>query len=240
MPSPTSLRIEPSREEDISRLMQLVIPPFEDMPYCQLVGDTSTPENLEKAGERHIRTWREHATYSHLPVSIKCVHVDPVSSEETIVSTAEWFIYARTRTEKEYTTSNYLLSAAWVTDEEIRSKAQAWRQPVLDGRVRWMGGRPCAVLMYMATDPAFARRGAATMCVQWGLDRCKDLGIPAILEASEEGLPLYRKLGFELMEEREIYDPTTDGMRTTRFMVAWPEGTTEEDKRPALPGYGVR
>ena len=39
-----------------------------------------------------------------------------------------------------------------------------------------------------------------TMCVQFSLDQCKRLGIPALLDASEEGVPVYEKLGFDLVE----------------------------------------
>ena len=32
------------------------------------------------------------------------------------------------------------------------------------------------------------------------MDRCKELGIPAYLEASDEGVPVYEKLGFEKVD----------------------------------------
>lgn len=42
----SNLRVELSREEDIPRLMELVVPAFEDDRYSQLVGDTNRPRNL--------------------------------------------------------------------------------------------------------------------------------------------------------------------------------------------------
>lgn len=82
----------------------------------------------------------------------------------------------------------------------------------------------------MATDKDWRRKGAATACVQWGLDLCKELGILAYLEASEQGAPVYRRLGFETVDEVAC---EVDG-EVARFpaMIWWPPGTKDEDKKP--------
>ena len=230
----SNLRVEPSREEDIGRIMELNMAAFHGFEYMKMTGDT--PENIEAAGQRHIHAWREQTKHSAVPMGIKCVHTDPSTGKETIISSAEWLFYEQPRTEAEYTTPTYLFSAAWVDDTQIRSHAQEWIKPLLDKRIEWLGGRPYAALIYMVTDPAFHRLGAASMCVRWGLERCAAMGIPAILEASDAGAPVYKKLGFE-----EV-DRVSTGLRGQEgapapVMIWWPKDTREEDKKPALPGY---
>ncbi|KAF5640604.1 hypothetical protein F52700_3755 [Fusarium sp. NRRL 52700] len=48
----------------------------------------------------------------------------------------------------------------------------------------------------LATSPKYQRTGIGKRLVQWGLDRCEEEGIPATLESSISGRPLYEKMGF--------------------------------------------
>lgn len=79
-----------------------------------------------------------------------------------------------------------------------------------------MKGQPFALLGWMCVDPAYRRRGAASACVKWGMERCAELGIPAYLEASEEGMKTYKSLGWE------VY--SGDGAEELTFppMIWWP------------------
>lgn len=81
--------------------------------------------------------------------------------------------------------------------------------------------------MWMATDPAFARLGGATKCVQWFIDRCEELEVPAYLEASDAGAPVYQRLGFE------IVDHVDDGDLTFPVMIRWPRSHSDEQRKPA-------
>lgn len=49
-------------------------------------------------------------------------------------------------------------------------------------------------------DPDFQRQGIGKDLVRWGLRRAADLGLMVHLEASPEGLPLYRILDFKIVE----------------------------------------
>ena len=70
------------------------------------------------------------------------------------------------------------------------------------------------------------------MCVKWGLKKCRELGIPAYLEASEEGEHVYKKLGFVEADKIRV---DADGEEATfPAMIWWPPGTTDEDKMPAV------
>ncbi|USW57751.1 Putative GNAT domain, acyl-CoA N-acyltransferase [Septoria linicola] len=232
-----NIRIEISQEEDIQRLMELVLPTFQQLEYCKLAG--LTPENAKAAVERHLEAWREQTRFSNVPMGIKCVHTDPASGQETIISSAEWEFYERERTEAEYVKGPYLVSASWVEDAGTKRRALENVAPLLEKRIRWFAGRPHAALAFMVTDTAFRGQGAAAMCVQWGLDQCKKLGIPAVLEASDAGAPLYKKLGF-VEVDRVPTLTKTPVPRTMPVMIWWPPGTKEEDKKPAMPDYALR
>ncbi|OCK76718.1 hypothetical protein K432DRAFT_305732, partial [Lepidopterella palustris CBS 459.81] len=58
------------------------------------------------------------------------------------------------------------------------------------------------------------RKGAGTMLMQWGMERAAEMGLPAYLEASHEGYPLYKKLGFrdiaELVVKAEVWGGDVD------------------------------
>ena len=228
-----NLHIALSREEDIPEIMRVRIPAFAHIPVETMQGNVDTPEAREAAGQRHLRAWREHREETGRPCDIKCVRTDPESGEETIVAGAEWFIYDRSRSEEKTRRQNYLLSSDWVSPEDGRQeKARSWMKPIIDGRVKWTAGRAHGMFMYMATDPAWRRQGAATMCVQWGLDECGKSGVPAYLEATDEGEKVYRKLGFELVE-RIVLD--VEGVEASfPAMMWWPPGTRDEDKRPLV------
>ncbi|CAK4034948.1 acyl- n-acyltransferase [Lecanosticta acicola] len=225
----STLRVEPALEEDIPRLMEIVAPAFGDFSYSQLIGETNTPSDRNAMGQRQAYAWKEHLKHYKLPIGIKCTHIEPATGSEKIISSANWVIYDRARTEEEYLEPHCLVGADWVQDEKRRERAKSATKSVVQGRIRWMGGRPHGLLMYMATDPAYRRLGAATKIVQWGLERCRELGIPAYLEASDEGAPVYEKLGFEMVDSVYFDD------YQVKVMIRWPPGTKEEDKKPTLP-----
>ena len=58
-------------------------------------------------------------------------------------------------------------------------------------------------LTYIGTDPQHQRHGAATALIQWGLDRCS-ASAPAYLESTLDTVPLYERLGFEVMQRVSI------------------------------------
>ncbi|KAK3697204.1 hypothetical protein LTR37_017605 [Vermiconidia calcicola] len=218
--------VELASEEELPDLVGLIIPTFAHYGLEQLVGNFNTPEGIKAATERHLRAWRDHVEETGRPLGVKCLHQDAASGQETMVACAYWAVFDRPRSPEDMEKVNYLLSGAWLPEEQ-RVMARARLQPVLDMRTKWLAGRGHAILMYMATDTAWRRQGAATAVVQWGLDLCKELGIVAYLEASEEGRPVYQKLGFEVVEEVE-FEPGEVG----RAMIWWPLGTKEDDKRP--------
>ena len=52
-------------------------------------------------------------------------------------------------------------------------------------------------LVQLVTRPFFARQGAATKLLQWGMELARNNEWAIALFAGPVGLPLYRKLGFQ-------------------------------------------
>lgn len=48
----------------------------------------------------------------------------------------------------------------------------------------------------LTVDPKWRRKGIGMMLLQWGFDRAQEENIPAGLESSRGGSPLYLKAGF--------------------------------------------
>ncbi|KAF5021468.1 hypothetical protein F66182_6489 [Fusarium sp. NRRL 66182] len=51
-------------------------------------------------------------------------------------------------------------------------------------------------LCWLAVSPKCQRTGIGRRLVQWGLDRCDEEGVPAVLESSIPAQPVYEKMGF--------------------------------------------
>ena len=60
-----------------------------------------------------------------------------------------------------------------------------------------LGGKPYVLLSILATHPDHHRRGVGAMHLKWGCDLADKLGLPAYLEATPKGKPLYERFGFE-------------------------------------------
>jgi GNAT superfamily N-acetyltransferase len=225
----SNIKIEIAGEDDLPELISIVSPAFQNVPAEVLMFGEPSPQNIANKAAQHLKAWRIHAQESSLPCAIKCVHTDPETGKKEIAGCAEWYTYDREREPERYLAQPHLLGASWMENEADKKKVMEFNQPIIDKHTQWMGGRPHALLRYMTILPSYRRRGLATMCVQWGVDRCRELGIPAYLEASEEGAPVYEKLGFERVDGLEC---SHDGeVFAYPVMVWWPEGM---EKVPAL------
>ncbi|KAK0355215.1 hypothetical protein LTR91_020713 [Friedmanniomyces endolithicus] len=230
---PNNLSIHAARENDMAEITDILLSSFGHMPVEQAMGNVDTPGGRKAMSERHLQAWREHAKETDVPCGIKCVHTDPTTGKQTIVGFSEWFIYANPSISEHHEQANALISGTWVPAEGgQREKVQTALKPTIDTRRKWLQGRKCAVLMYVCVDPAWRRQGAATMCVQWGVRKCSELGIMAFLEATEEGQHVYKKCGF--VEVEKVRCDWDGEVGVFPAMICWPPGTREEDRKPTI------
>ena len=73
------------------------------------------------------------------------------------------------------------------------------------------------------TIPEFRRRGAASLSLQWGIDKADEMKAKAFIEASMEGAQLYEKFGFMT---RDIMDlkkgDMSDDVEWQKFATEYP------------------
>ena len=64
------------------------------------------------------------------------------------------------------------------------------------------------------TDPEHHRRGAGAILIAWGVGKADSAHLPAFLEASPMGKPLYARMGFNQIHE-EVIDLAKYGLEGT-------------------------
>lgn len=173
----SNFHVEVAKEEDIPKLSALITPTFTDVPLEILLGNIDTPEAIAASGERHLRAWREHLEETGKSSAIKCIYTDPSTGREKLATRAEWYIFDKPRSPGNARKWNYLLSGEWLPEEDgQRAKANNGFRPMAQVRIKWTAGRAHALCQYLVTDRHFRRQGAATLIVQWGVDRGRELG----------------------------------------------------------------
>ncbi|GAB7333261.1 hypothetical protein MBLNU13_g04906t2 [Cladosporium sp. NU13] len=73
-------------------------------------------------------------------------------------------------------------------------------------RGRMWQGKPHAVMGLLCVHPGFQRQGMGKELVQWGSRKAAELDLTVHLEASPEGLPLYRSLNETLVVGADQWD----------------------------------
>ena len=57
----------------------------------------------------------------------------------------------------------------------------------------------------IAIDPKYQGRKAGALIVQWGINTGEQAGLPVYFESSPSTVGLYRKMGFELLQETIVH-----------------------------------
>ena len=118
-------------------------------------------------------------------------------SEGRIVGIAYWNFWPKDRTDEELAAEKAADHAEGQPPSADPAFCEAFFGAIDESKKEVLGGRAHILLHILATDPQYHRRGVGAMQLKWGLDEADRLGIPAYLEASEYGAPLYQRWGFE-------------------------------------------
>ncbi|KAK1246094.1 hypothetical protein MKX07_005163 [Trichoderma sp. CBMAI-0711] len=121
---------------------------------------------------------------------IKVVDVDlEAKGEESMIAFSQWFVYSDG-------VKPSLPKRSWGAG----TNPEACDAFFAEMDRRWWDrfeGKSHLYLKLLHTDPDHQRRGAGSLCLQWGTAEADRLGLVSYLEASEEGRPLYEKFGFK-------------------------------------------
>ena len=86
---------------------------------------------------------------------------------------------------------------------------------------KWVDGENMYLMGLLATDPQFQGKGCATMLLKYGLELADREGRKAYIEATSAGLPLYKKLGWVVVDEAEIVNGSKDMPADERRWINW-------------------
>jgi GNAT superfamily N-acetyltransferase len=175
---------------------------------------------MEKSLNKHLKSFREDRD---------CTYVKVIDTDlgGKMIAGAKWRFNEKERDEE---VVRKTLPEPGV-DEEGRPAAQDFYRYL--ARVRWeyMGTKPfsgmlsgatrdCScllittVLHILVTDPEHHRRGAGAMLIRWGTAKADKAQLPAFLEATQVGRPLYAREGFEARHD-EVFDLSKYGAQGT-------------------------
>jgi GNAT superfamily N-acetyltransferase len=217
------LEIHPCDERDLAEFQRIQVAAFYSggQAMTTLLKPSPLPADYtEKSINKHLKSFREDLDVTYLKV------VDTDLGGKMIAG-AKWRINEKERSEEQVRKTLPVPGA----DEEGRPAAQDFFRYL--ARVRWeyMGTKPfccrlreqtlgqihvlkSTVLHILVTDPEHHRRGAGAMLVRWGTARADKAQLPAFLEATQVGRPLYAREGFESKHE-EVFDLSKYGLQGT-------------------------
>jgi ribosomal protein S18 acetylase RimI-like enzyme len=98
----------------------------------------------------------------------------------------------------------------------------------------------------MVTCPEHRRKGYGSMLMKWGMDIANQMGVEVLVEASEQGIHLYKKFGLRTIEkvavDTLVENPSNtwrrfeSDLRGVQFWWMWkPHGGIYEQGKTELP-----
>ncbi|KAF7596798.1 hypothetical protein BBP40_012397 [Aspergillus hancockii] len=183
-------------------IIEDVVP--EDIPKLSDVwfGAFNSPSNQELFPDTPgVHTWWDEANREdllHKPYQ-KYLKVIDSTHPENIVAYGKWDL------EPDECVKRY---PPWHTESNAKL-CNRFFGGIEKQRKRLMGKRKHYYLDMLATNPEYRRRGAASMLVRWGCELADRNGATIYIASSKEGVPLYQRCGFVLLEG---LDDTPEGI----------------------------
>ncbi|KAJ5561976.1 hypothetical protein N7535_003561 [Penicillium sp. DV-2018c] len=119
-----------------------------------------------------------------------------------IAGMATWQVYWRGRTDEE----RQKPWIGWLQGDQ-RERAEGFLEQLWEKREKWIGSNPHVYCHTVAVHPDYQGKGVGARLMQWGVDVAEQLSLPIYLESTVEGVPLYRKLGFQTLSEGIVFKP---------------------------------
>ncbi|KAI9879338.1 MAG: hypothetical protein M1830_008798 [Pleopsidium flavum] len=200
------LELSKASEDDLPRIIHVQFTAFADDAMSRIMFPTPTPAStLEKAVNRAREDMRNpDVTFTKV--------VDTDSGD--IIAFGKWVIYKHERPEEEWTKET---KRDWGEGTNVEA-ADTFIGAVNQKRRKIMAGKAHCLLQILDTLPSHQRRGAGTQLIKWGVDVGDKYGIPCYLEASPAGYHLYRKCGFEDVENLDMDLTKWGGKGTHRYV----------------------
>lgn len=122
-----------------------------------------------------------------------------------VVGVSHWQIFPKEKTDEDIKKEEEQSEE----DEKQSGTRPGLRTEVVDAfssagkakKEEFIGRKPHVLLQAIATRPGHERRGVAGLSLGWGTAKADEMKVPAYLEASEKGVELYKRWGFEALEK---------------------------------------
>ncbi|KUJ24598.1 uncharacterized protein LY89DRAFT_776679 [Mollisia scopiformis] len=138
-----------------------------------------------------------------------------VTDEETgeVIAGTQWNIFEQNPYAKEAEP----MAPYWLPEGAFKDVASQVLYQFLSNRTAKMK-EPHILNNFCFVHPKHRRRGAGRLMMQWGADKADELGLPAYVEATDDGLQLYKEYGFkvesELSLDPSVENPSEDFIKT--------------------------
>jgi len=153
----------------------------------------------QKASHNATTGWAEYLIAAH--------RADPTSTWLKIIDESDGMVLGGGRwliDKDSFDTNPGRSNAAWWPAGTPRNIASECLTQFRGTRTEHMQ-RPHAFLNILFTHPDHRGKGIASLVMRWGLERADSFGIDAYIEATMEGLSLYEKFGFNVIDTREFH-----------------------------------
>lgn len=198
-----SLKLLPVPNSELSIYYNVATSAFRPGIMSIMYPNPPTQEDTDHAVASMIRADERHPGRAHC---FKVIKTDLPDEEpfHQAVGVAFWKIFPHERSNEELQREE---------EEDDKDTAEYGRPPgmVTEGisafhkvyagyRKKYLGNKPFILLHVLATRPEFNRQGVGAMALQWGLEKADELGLPIWLEGSPQGVGLYKKHGFKVLD----------------------------------------
>lgn len=187
------LQLLPAECSDIREIVEVLYAansdphdPFVDLclPGLGNWSNATREEGIEDVAKSYLEEWQASKTQTWYKV------IDKDSGK--IISASRWEIYH----ENPYAGGTGWQETPWLP---AGSRLREYAEWLVNERIDWAVRRcQCAHvwLDICVTTPEFRRRGAASLALQWGIEKADEMNVRAFIEASVNGAQLYEKFGF--------------------------------------------
>ncbi|KAF6821338.1 GNAT family protein [Colletotrichum plurivorum] len=187
------LTVLPALIPDIPKVYDAYFEAFKGSAILDLLFPSGIDDAFREGHTKHTLSYW-HTSGSQY--TLKCVD----SETGEVVGMALWDVFLKERTPEEYKNPG----VTWLQGEE-KERAEELINPLCDMKAKLWAGRRHVYCHVIAVNPKHQRRGAGALLTKWGLDMADLAGLPVYLESSEEGFPLYKRLGFEVLDEKIVH-----------------------------------
>ncbi|KAH7322726.1 hypothetical protein B0I35DRAFT_476647 [Stachybotrys elegans] len=209
----------PALITDIRRIYDVYFSAFENDSMGRLMVKILFPMEIDDEFRKaHAAGTLAYWHTSPWQYTFKCVDTDTGD----IIGMCLGDIYLQERTVEERMNHG----VPWLTGAE-RERAEAILDPLWEVREKLFGGRPYIYCHVIGVDPQHQGRKAGALLVQWGIELGAKANLPVYFESSPSTVKLYKRMGFEQIEEKVVHKAAVLGTEAdieVPLMVKMPAG----------------